>query len=84
MPKVDSAIIRLTPIPPRPGIDPEKFFAIARAGFSSPRKQLMNNLRSYRERKDREEVFGSFGMALTIRPEQVSLEQWLALSERLP
>ena len=42
-PKIDSAIIRITPIQQSKDISYEKFFRIVRAGFSQPRKQLGNN-----------------------------------------
>jgi len=44
-PKVDSAIIKITPRKPlmNPGLV-DLFFEIVRAGFSHPRKQLANNL----------------------------------------
>ena len=46
-PKVDSAIIKITPQPQklttRPGLV-DLFFKIVKAGFSHPRKQILNNL----------------------------------------
>jgi 16S rRNA (adenine1518-N6/adenine1519-N6)-dimethyltransferase len=50
-PKVDSAIVRIDvyPEPAVPMPDPERFFAIVRAGFSERRKQLHNALqRNYK------------------------------------
>lgn len=46
VPKVDSAVLRLDvrPEPALPGVDPTRFFAIVRAGFSQKRKQLANSL----------------------------------------
>jgi len=53
VPKVDSAIIKITPLiyadsrpirADRKRIDTDKFFRIVKAGFSQPRKQLLNNL----------------------------------------
>ena len=45
-PKVDSAIIKITPCRPAHaiGVNPLLFFKIVKAGFSHPRKQLINNL----------------------------------------
>ena len=54
-PKIDSAIIRITPIQQSKDISYEKFFRIVRAGFSQPRKQLANNL-SQKLKMNREEV----------------------------
>ena len=43
-PKVDSAIIKLKVKSEKLKIDKEVFFKIVKAGFSQPRKQLINNL----------------------------------------
>ena len=44
-PKIDSAIIKITPRLPRESrAFAEKFFTVVRAGFSHPRKQLAGNL----------------------------------------
>jgi 16S rRNA (adenine1518-N6/adenine1519-N6)-dimethyltransferase len=48
VPKVDSAVVRLErrPLPIAEDVDAEALFAVARAGFSQPRKQLRNSLAS--------------------------------------
>ena len=43
-PKVDSAIIKITPQKLSPSVSVELFFKIVKAGFSQPRKQIGNNL----------------------------------------
>jgi len=43
-PKIDSAIIKITPNKIPVPVDPELFFKIVKAGFSQPRKQLAGNL----------------------------------------
>lgn len=43
-PKIDSAIIKITPHKHREFVDHELFFKIVKAGFSQPRKQLLGNL----------------------------------------
>jgi len=44
-PKVDSAIVKLSNVKyPALNVDKDLFFKIVKAGFSSPRKQLRNNL----------------------------------------
>ncbi len=43
-PKVDSAILRITQIHTDRKTDSRRFFKIVKAGFSHPRKQLVNNL----------------------------------------
>ena len=43
-PKVDSAIIKITPYQKYKKVNSKQFFKIVKAGFSHPRKQLTNNL----------------------------------------
>ena len=44
-PKVDSAILRIALYPqPRVAVDEASFFALVRAGFTAPRKQILNSL----------------------------------------
>ena len=43
-PKVDSAFIEITPKKSPPPVAPERFFAVLKSGFSSPRKKLLSNL----------------------------------------
>lgn len=81
-PDVDSAFVRITPRQPNelPPHDPETFFRLVRQGFSQRRKQLRNLLRE--EIPDWEEAAGVVGFDPRTRAEQLSLEQWIALSER--
>ena len=81
-PKVDSAIIKIAQIKKLENINPEKFFRIVKAGFASPRKQLINNL-SQKLNLDR----GKIKKALTqchldiqVRAENLSVEDWINLS----
>jgi 16S rRNA (adenine1518-N6/adenine1519-N6)-dimethyltransferase len=81
-PDVDSAFVRITPRLPDevPSHDPETFFRLVRQGFSQRRKQLRNLLRE--EIPDWEEAAAKVGFDPRARAEQLSLEQWIALSER--
>jgi 16S rRNA (adenine1518-N6/adenine1519-N6)-dimethyltransferase len=81
-PEVDSAFVRITPRLPNelPPHDPETFFRLVRQGFSQRRKQLRNLLRQ--EIPDWEEAAVAVGFDPRTRAEQLSLEQWIALSER--
>jgi 16S rRNA (adenine1518-N6/adenine1519-N6)-dimethyltransferase len=81
-PDVESAFIRITPraaneLPPH---DPETFFRLVRQGFSQRRKQLRNLLRE--EIPGWEEAATAVGFDSRARAEELSLEQWIALSER--
>jgi len=54
VPKVDSAIIKIRPLIniDKNLIDVNLFFKIVKAGFSQPRKQLLNNLKSLKLEKE--------------------------------
>jgi 16S rRNA (adenine1518-N6/adenine1519-N6)-dimethyltransferase len=81
-PDVDSAFVRIAPRVPGelPPHDPETFFRLVRRGFSQRRKQLRNLLRD--EIEDWEAAASALGFDPRARAEQLSLEQWIALSER--
>ena len=82
VPKVDSAIIRLTP---RSVIRDPKFFNLATAGFGEKRKQLASSLSKHL--KISKEVVGTLltqiGLSKTARSEELSLDQWLDLAKIL-
>ena len=79
-PKVDSAIVRFTPRPPGslPVFDRALFDRLVRAGFSQRRKQMKNLMP--------EPPVGwiamveSLGVPPTVRAEELSLEQWVAVA----
>jgi 16S rRNA (adenine1518-N6/adenine1519-N6)-dimethyltransferase len=80
-PDVDSAFVRITPraddeLPPH---DPETFFRVVRAGFSQRRKQLRNLLRE--EIPDWEGAAQAIGFDPRTRAEELTLAQWIALSD---
>src|SRR5256885_2722585 len=81
-PDVDSAFVRITPRPPDELAphNPETFFRLVRQGFSQRRKQLRNLLR--KEIPDWAEAAGRVGFDPRARAEELSLEQWIALSEQ--
>jgi|SRR3989344_5812003 len=81
-PKVDSAIISITPHPEKPPVDPQIFFTLIKAGFSAPRKQLAGNL-SRALKKDKEAVSAwllKSGIEPTRRAETLSLTDWIHLA----
>ncbi len=86
MPKVDSAIIRLTTNDRQPATEEsQRFFKVAKAGFSGKRKQLVNNLSKNFGiiREDLLKIFEKSGLKHNVRAENLSLNQWLILSKRL-
>lgn len=79
-PDVDSAFVRLTARAPdeMPKHDPETFLRLVRRGFSQRRKQLRNLLRE--EVSNWDEAASAVGFEPRARAEELSLEQWVALS----
>lgn len=85
-PKVDSAIIKI--VPRDSAYDSaefrEQFFRIVQAGFSHPRKQLLNNL-SRGPKKNREEMrrlLLKSGVDPKRRAESLTLVEWIALARQ--
>lgn len=85
-PKVDSAVIKITPINNhREQISPKLFFKIVRAGFSQPRKQLANNL-SNGLKLDKESArrwLEANGIQPSRRAETLTVEDWIKLAKAL-
>lgn len=85
-PKIDSAIVAVTAISKdRLGpVDTSWFFHILHVGFAQKRKQLLGNLTQEFSRPDLEELFDSLKLSPTIRAEDVPLQTWLTLVQKLP
>jgi len=84
-PKVDSAVIRLSP-KRRFSLEADRgLFRVARAGFAARRKTLANNLSSsFRiPRKEIEVVLSSLGLHPLVRAQELSVEDWVALADRV-
>lgn len=76
-PKVDSAFVRLTPLPtPRYAIDPERFAERVRLAFAQRRKTLRNNLKGVIEAAQLEAA----GIDPGRRAETLTLEEFARLS----
>ena len=83
-PKVDSAVIRIKPRPiPIPAQDPLYLERILKMGFSSRRKMMRNNLKSIINTEELSQLLETLGESGQSRAEQLSLSQWVALSDRL-
>ncbi len=82
-PKVDSAILKISNISEdffaQHHIAPKDFFAIVKAGFSSRRKVLTNNLQSFASKKELVQALNSIGHLPISRPQELSLEEWAHL-----
>ena len=82
-PNVDSAVIRLD-IKNEKKVDDEKhFFKVVRAAFSQRRKTLSNSLSSglSMDKKIITEAIKSAGLSESIRPEQLSMEDFINIAE---
>lgn len=84
-PKVDSAIIAVRDISRERlhGVTPSHFFTLLHLGFGQKRKQLLGNLAAVYDRPVLETLFTEQKLSLTVRAEDVSLEQWVTLVHSL-
>ncbi|MBL7155511.1 MAG: hypothetical protein ISS88_03390 [Candidatus Portnoybacteria bacterium] len=83
-PKVDSAIIKIIP-KPIPKINTKKFFNLVKAGFSSKRKFLINNLsRELKiENYKLKIVFDQIELGQKLRAENLAVQDWLKLFHKI-
>lgn len=80
-PKIDSAIIKITDIKKPENINIKKFFKLVKAGFSSPRKQLANNLFD-KLNIDKEEIKTALtecNLDIQVRAERLTIDDWIKL-----
>lgn len=80
-PKVDSAIVRMVPLPPgKIGVRNEKLFAaVVRTAFGQRRKILRNTLRSYLNEDD----FEQLGIDAQLRAENLSVAEFAKVANYL-
>ena len=79
VPKVDSAVIRLMPLRPRPCVahDEAQLANMVAAAFSQRRKTLRNSLRKFVDQT----AFDALGIAPTARAQELSVAQFVALAD---
>ena len=85
-PKVDSAIIKISSIKYQAlSINKDLFFQIVRAGFSSPRKQLINNLaKGLKMNKEKiEQWLLENGIKPEQRAETLKVQDWISLTKTI-
>jgi len=84
-PKVDSAIIKITPINANKNANPRKFFKIVRAGFSHPRKQLINNFSQGLkiEKKEIKKWLQKNKINPKQRAETLNIKDWMRLTKTI-
>ena len=80
-PKVESAVVRLTPLRPLPHVarDEALFARVVAAAFSQRRKTLRNSLRNFVGPAD----FEALKIAPTARAQELSVAQFVALADRV-
>ncbi|MFY9457539.1 MAG: 16S rRNA (adenine(1518)-N(6)/adenine(1519)-N(6))-dimethyltransferase RsmA [Candidatus Spechtbacterales bacterium] len=85
-PEVDSAILRITQINTDMNTDMHRFFKLVKAGFSNPRKQLINNLSKGLDinREQTQQWLKSCGVDPTRRAETLAVEEWAHLAKLSP
>lgn len=80
-PKVDSAIVRLRPKPLPPNVsNPKKLENLINLGFANRRKMLRNNLKGIIDGDLLTQILEQLEINPQCRAEELSLEQWIALS----
>lgn len=83
-PEVDSAIVRLKPVPDRlPPFEQRWLFKLVRAGFGKRRKTLRNALTALFNDADRAAaILRRAGIHTSTRAEQLSLSDWIRLAQQ--
>ena len=84
MPKVESAVIRITPNKNRLSADKrENILRMAKIGFASKRKTLLNNFASHRDfsKKTLLDFLETTGKPRTVRAENLSAKDWERLEK---
>lgn len=83
-PKVDSAVVRLHPRPTEPpALDPQSLDKLVKLGFAEKRKMLRNNLKGVVERDLLTQLLEQLNVNPQARAEDLSVAQWVALSNQL-
>ncbi|MCA9359784.1 ribosomal RNA small subunit methyltransferase A [Candidatus Kaiserbacteria bacterium] len=84
-PKIDSAIVAVNEVGRQKlsSITSEQFFNIIHLGFAQKRKQLLGNLSGEFPRPNLELIFQELSLPLDIRAEDIPLENWIKLTEKL-
>lgn len=83
-PNVDSVVVRIVRRGSVARDDPANLFSLTRAAFAQRRKTLRNSLAGLAGATDRvEDALRAAGVVPTARPEELGIDQWLALESQL-
>ena len=80
-PKVTSSVVQLTPVEPRLHCNVRNLERVTAAGFGQRRKMLRASLKSVFEKPEVE--LEALGIAATLRAEELTVEQFVRLAQRL-
>lgn len=85
-PKVDSSVIVLTPLVDKYDIDDYKHFNhVVKMCFSQRRKTLNNNLKTLvSDKNERESLIESLGVEARVRPEDLTISQFIKIARSIP
>lgn len=83
-PNVDSVLVRIVRREPPRDSDPARLFSLTRAAFSQRRKTLRSSLAGAVAEPGRlPDALRAVGVIPTARPEELGIEEWLALESQL-
>ncbi len=85
-PRVDSALVKLTPQSPDPTIDEKAFFNLVKIAFANRRKLLIKNILPLIGKDFRlkiEAVLKELSFPTTVRAQELSVEHWKTLAHKL-
>jgi len=85
VPKVDSCFLRLVmrPQPEKLASDEEFLFKLTQTAFQQRRKTIVNSLKGLVPKEKLEEALGSLGIDFSVRPENLTVSNYIALSNAL-
>ncbi len=85
VPKVDSCFLRLMmrPQPQEPALDEEFLFKLIQTAFQQRRKNIVNCLKGLAAKEKLEEALKALGINFNARPENLTLSNYIAFSNRL-
>lgn len=85
-PKVDSSVVVLKPLLEKPNIvDAKHFNWVVKMCFAQRRKTLNNNLKNLiPDKEKRNQIIAFLGVDSRIRPEQLTIEQFIQIASKIP
>lgn len=82
-PKIDSALCKLVPNDKYKIADFEGFKNLIHQSFAMRRKTLINNLKNNYDKQKVEKILNELGYPATVRPEQISVDNFVKIYEKL-